>query len=332
MAHELEIVNGTAFFADSRTDAWHQLGQQLERTMTAEEALEYAYLSRWNVRKTPAFTADEDGNMIAMPGRYATIRTNPVTGVNEYLGNVGERYVPVQNESLVEFMDALVDESGAHFETAGSLRGGSQVFVTMKVPAYMTFTSADGKVEDKTDLYIAVMNSHDGYGSLSVRVTPVRVVCANTQAAAIANTKSYWGTRHTINALKAVEAARQALSLNFAYADAFAEGMQKLIDRELDAMEMEKAVNAIFDVDGAETERAKNGRLDNAAQVMTGLNLKTVMGFENTAYGLYNAVTEWVDHRVEVKDGVFGAPAEGLILGGTSYTELKERAFAILSK
>jgi hypothetical protein len=64
---------------------------------------------------------------------------------------------------------------------------------------------------------------------------------------------------------------------------------------------------------------------------MTGLNLKTVMGFENTAYGLYNAVTEWVDHRVEVKQGVFGAPAEGLIMG-SAYTELKDRAFAILSK
>lgn len=331
MAHELDGAQGLTFFADSRNDAWHQLGQQLDGAMTAEEALEFAYLSRWNVRKVPAWTADEDGNMIPMDGRYATIRTNPVTGVNEYLGNVGERYTVVQNESLVEFMDALVDESGAHFETAGSLRGGSQIFVTMKIPSYMVFNGTDG-IEDKTDLYIAVMNSHDGFGSLSVRVTPVRIVCANTQAAAIARTKSVWTTRHTVNALKAVEDARQALQLNFAYADAFAEEMQKLIDRELDQQQMEKAINAIFDVEGAETERARNGRLDNAAQVMTGLNLKTVMGFENTAYGLYNAVTEWVDHRVEVKQGVFGAPAEGLILGGTTYTELKERAFAILSK
>lgn len=331
MSHELDGTSGITFFADSRKDAWHQLGQQLDRTMTAEEALEYAHLARWDVRKAPAFTSDEDGRVIPMVGRYATIRTNPVTGDSEYLGDVGSRYEVIQNESLVEFMDALVDESGAHFETAGSLRGGTQVFVTMRIPAYMTFTGKNG-VEDRTDLYIAVMNSHDGYGSLGVRVTPVRVVCANTQSAAIANTKSLWTTRHTVNALKAVEEARQALNLNFAYADAFAEEMQKLIDREMAQEQMEKAVNEIFQVEAAETERARNGRLDNAAQVMTGLNLKTVMGFENTAYGLYNAVTEWVDHRVEVKEGVFGAPAEGLILGGTSYTELKERAFAILSK
>lgn len=329
--HELDITGDVAFFADSRNDAWHQLGQQLDRTMTATEALEYAHLANWNVRKTPAWTTDEDGNMIAMDGRFATVRTNPVSKAVEYLGDVGSRYHVIQNEELVNFMDALVDESGAHFETAGSLRGGKHVFATLKVPSYMVFEGKGG-VQDRTDLYIAVMNSHDGYGSLGVFITPVRVVCANTQAAAIASAKSRWSVRHTAGALNAIEEARQALTLSFAYGDAFAEEMQKLIEREMEQEEMERAVNAIFDVDGAETERAKNGRLDNAAQVMTGLNLKTVMGFEDTAYGLYNAVTEWVDHRVEIKEGVFGAPAEGLILGDTTYTELKRRAFAILSK
>lgn len=330
MSHELDGTGGVTFFADSRTDAWHQLGQQLERTMTAAEALEYAHLANWNVRKMPAWTSDESGQPIPMIGRFATLRTNPVSGATEYLGDVGSRYEVVQNEQLVDFMNALVDESGAHFETAGSLRGGTQVFVTMRVPNYMVFTGNEG-VEDRNDLYIAVMNSHDGYGSLSVRVTPVRIVCANTQSAAIANTKSVWTARHTINALKAVEDARQALSLNFTYAQAFAEEMQKLIERELEHEQIEKAVNAIFDVNGAPSERARNGRLDNAAHVMTGLNLATVAGFENTAYGVYNAVTEWVDHRMEIKDGTFGAPAEGLILGG-SYKDLKERAFAVLSQ
>lgn len=331
MSHDLEQTNGTTFFADSRDDAWHQLGQQVNRTMTAEEVLDFAHLSRWNVRKMPAWTNDEHGRVIPMTGRFATLRTNPLTLATEYLGDVGPRYEVIQNESLVEFMNALVDESGAHFETAGSLRGGTQVFVTMKVPDYMVLTSPDGKTEDKTDLYIAVMNSHDGYGSLSVRTTPVRIVCRNTQNAAIANTKSLWLTRHTMNALKAVESARQALQLTFTYADAFAEEMNKLIEREMEFAQIEQAVNAIFLVEEAETERVRNARLDNAAQVMTGLNLATVAGFENTAYGVYNAVTEWADHRVEFRPGVFGAPAEGLILG-SAYTELKERAFTVLSK
>lgn len=329
MSHELDITGGTAFFADSRNDAWHQLGQQVDRTMTAAEALEYAHLARWNVRKMPAWTSDEDGNLIPMVNRFATVRTNPITQDTEYLGDVGSRYQVIQNEELVNFMDALVDESGAHFETAGSLRGGTQVFATLKVPSYMTFNGKGG-VQDRTDLYIAVMNSHDGCGLLGVMITPVRVVCANTQAAAIASAKSRWAVRHTAGALNAIEEARQALNMSFAYGDAFAEEMQKLIDHEVEIEEAERLINSIFAVEEAETEKARNGRLDNAAQVMTGLNLKTVIGFEDTRYGLYNAVTEWVDHRMEVKEGVIGAPAEGLILG-SSYRELKERAFTILS-
>ena len=46
-------------------------------------------------------------------------------------------YVPFQNEACCDLLNALVDESGAHFETAGSMRGGRRVFVTMKLPKTM---------------------------------------------------------------------------------------------------------------------------------------------------------------------------------------------------
>jgi hypothetical protein len=36
----------------------------------------------------------------------------------DYLGVIGSNYEPVQNEASCELLDALVDESGAHCETA----------------------------------------------------------------------------------------------------------------------------------------------------------------------------------------------------------------------
>ena len=59
-------------------------------------------------------------------------------------------------------LNALTDESGAHFETAGALRGGREIFVTMKLPKSMTFDGRDGS-EDRTDFFLAALNSHDGY-------------------------------------------------------------------------------------------------------------------------------------------------------------------------
>ena len=130
MSHELDQTDGITSFA-AREDAWHRLGTVLGRAMTAEEALELAHLKGWNVRKLPLVgiepTMDDDGvgeDHIVVPGKFATVRTNPVNGFTEPLGVVGNQYVPVQNEDHTDLLNALVDESGAHFETAGALWGG----------------------------------------------------------------------------------------------------------------------------------------------------------------------------------------------------------------
>src|SRR5687768_9878701 len=125
MAHELDITNGIASFATAREHAWHRLGQVLPGGMTAQQALDAAHLSGWNVRKLPLLITGEDETVddaIEVPDKYATVRTNPITGKVEYLGVVGTDFTPIQNEAHADLMNALVDESGAHFETAGALR------------------------------------------------------------------------------------------------------------------------------------------------------------------------------------------------------------------
>lgn len=327
MSHQLDGTNGTTFFADSRTDAWHQLGQQVGHLMTAEEVLAEAYLANWNVRKHPLFTAGDDGTPIQITDRMATVRTNPITGDTDYLGVVGHGYKVIQNEESTAFLNALVDESGAHFETAGSLRDGRGTFVTLRLPKYMQFTVPGTDKTDDMDLYIAALNSHDGSASYKVITTPVRIVCANTESAALSQAKSTWAVRHTTNALSAIEEARQSLSIAFTYADAFSQEMQKLIDAEVDEQEAERLINSVFQVEEAETERQRNLRADHAAGVMVGLNLATVQGFENTRYGLYNAVTEYIDHRIEL-NGEKGAPAAKALWG--AYADIKMRAFQTL--
>lgn len=328
MGHELDINNGVASFANSRDDAWHQLGQKVGHLMTAKEVLAEAQLADWNVRKQDALTLNEWGVPVPIEGKYATVRTNPITGTTDPLGVVGRGYRVIQNEESADFLDALVDESGAHFETAGALRGGRQTFVTLRLPNYMQFSVSGSTVTDDMDLYIAACNSHDGAGSYKVVVTPVRIVCANTESAAIANAASTWSVRHTSNALSAIEEARQSLNIAFTYADASAEEMKALIDTQVEQDEAERLIGQVFRVDEAKTERQRDIRSDHAAAVMVGLNLDTVRAFSNTRYGLYNAVTEYVDHRIPRKDGGHGAPALKSIVG--AYADVKSRAFHVL--
>jgi hypothetical protein len=193
MAHEIDITNGVASFA-ARTDAWHRLGQIVGHAMDAETALAAAHLAGWNVRKMALQVPQEPvitDNGVTTPAplpvddHFATVRTNPITGNIDVLGVVGSKYEPVQNEESCALFNALTDESGAVFETAGALRGGREIFVTMRLPESMTFDGIDGS-KDRTDFMLAALNSHDGYLPLTEMPRHLWMECSlGTHRAAI---------------------------------------------------------------------------------------------------------------------------------------------------
>lgn len=99
---------------------------------------------------------------------------------------------------------------------------------------------------DQVDLNIAALNSHDGTSAFRVLVTPVRVVCANTQSAALHNHVSSISIRHTSGATAAVQAARDVLGLTFAYCEAFQAEAERLIDTELTDAAFDGLVSQVF--------------------------------------------------------------------------------------
>ena len=247
------------------------------------------HLGGWDVRKLPLTTAEvSEGGVTAIevPG-FATVRTNPFTGEPEALGVVGGGYTPLQNEDHAEILNLLADESGAIFDTAGSLRGGRQVFITMQLPDSLTVGGTD-----RVDLNIAALNSHDGSSAFRILVTPVRVVCANTQSAALRNHESSFSIRHTRNAKAAVQAARDALGLTFTYVDAFQVEAERLIQQTM--------TDAAFDANATkrvrETERRRRSRLH-----WLFADADTQAGIRDTAWAGYQAVAEYVDHYAPVR-------------------------------
>jgi phage/plasmid-like protein (TIGR03299 family) len=278
MAHELDITDGQVFFANSRSDHWHRLGQSVGHTMAAREALRAAHLAGWNVRKMPLQAPrepvlDDTGVTtpapLAVPDFYATVRTNPITGALDVLGVVGSKYEPVQNEASCALLDALVDQSGgAHFETAGALRGGRETFITMKLPQSMVFNGIDGS-PDRTDFYLAALNSHDGSSAFRFLVTPVRIVCANTQSAAIGSAKASFAIRHTGGAHTAVQEARDALKLSWRYIEAFEAEAAKLYAAPMDTEQVRRFADALLEVEAAGTEATAAHRRQRANGIVT---------------------------------------------------------------
>lgn len=301
MSHDLETVNGTTFFADSRDDAWHQLGQKVGRNMTAEEVMEFAHLGGWNVRKVPMTIPAEVGDNgvfgeLEVPDQFAVVRTNPLTGGRDYLGVVGSVYDPIQNEANAEFLQLLADEFGAPFETAGSLANGRDVFITMKLPHTMEIAGNDGFV-DKTEYYLAALNNHTGQSAFRVILSPVRIVCRNTQQMALRAAKTSWKIRHTENATARVEEARQSLSITWKSIDVIDQEFRRLSEIPVTVKEATVFAEQLVELDTVDPDGGAATRRRNASGQIVNLfqNSPTITPVGGTRYALYNAVSEYVD-------------------------------------
>jgi phage/plasmid-like protein (TIGR03299 family) len=295
MAHNLDTTDGVTSFVSARTMGWHQLGELLPEEFTAEQAMEYGKLGGWDVRKTPAYTIDEKtGLTVPMTGCFATVRDNPVReGQVDFLGYVGNSYRIVQNEDHAEFLNTLVDESGAHFDTAGAINGGRTVFITMKLPGHMMI---GGK--DQVDLHIAAVNTHDGTGSFTIMVTPVRIVCENTLNCAYSNHSNIFRIRHTSGLHHSLASrAREVLDMTFDYADAFQAEAEKLINTTMTFAQFEAIIEKEFgapeDASLASHTRA-NTKIEEIMELFA--EAQTQEGIRDTAWAGFNALTEWNDH------------------------------------
>lgn len=315
---------------DTRLNAWQQLGETITVSQNAKQTLDEAGLSGWNVRKSPLTTID-NGTLVDVPDQFAILR-NTEQGPAA-LGVVGKHYHPVQNEEQIGLLEALVDEGGAVFETAGQMKGGRNVFITMKLPESVMVAGTD-----RVDLYLAAFNSHDGQSAFRFVVTPIRVWCANMQAAVTKSALASFTKRHTLGgASAAVQQAREALGLVHSYQEAFQAEADRLIAQEYTDQQFRRLTASLFPSEGVTSTTAS----ENQARHRQGLfdlwdHSDTAHGIGGTRWGAYQAVTEYLDHyltsRGKAGDVLREARAAAAINPGSPSTRTKERAFQLLTK
>ena len=326
------------FAATDRQNVWGTLGTNVENARTTTDVFEAAKLNNWNVRKTPAYfmtepVLSEEGvtpaTPVAVPGKFATVFDDPITGTVQPLGVVGRTYQPVQNEEIGTLLDALIGESGAVPQTAGSMRDGRDVFVSMKMPESLKVITPDG-VTDAVDLNVVALNSHDGTGSVRLLVTPIRLACMNQQRAAFASAVSSVRLRHTRNVTVAIEEIRRALGLVSVYAEQFEESAQALMDAPMNAEESARFFARLTgSLESGLSTRTQQNRSDLARAIQSNhIGTRTLSEDERfTRWGVYQAVTEYVDHLAPARGGAL-ARATRVAQGGDL---LKETAFDLLA-
>lgn len=318
MAHDLEIgINGEASFASLREPAWHKLGTVFNEEVSTKKMLELAHLDNWNVRlekveMPESFSSDRAYNYV--------VRTNPFDNeVNDVLGVVGERYRILQNEDLFDFGDALLD-GGGRWETAGSIKGGRQVFGSLALERE-TVLDPSG-VSDKVNSYLLVNTSHDGSIAIQASVTPVRVVCANTLNLALGtgigrnrSVKQSYKIRHTQTAQGKVQAAREALGLANAYMDEFDKMAQEMIQKQVTQDQFSRILETAYPMPDNDKKGAVSkwqNKLELIEDIYTGQYNDTIAG---TAWGALNAMTERIDWYRNSR----GGNSESVLVGASGF-------------
>jgi phage/plasmid-like protein (TIGR03299 family) len=302
MAHLLESDKS---FASFREPAWHGLGTVFTEEVSTKEMLELASLNDWNVRLEEVvipngFSSDKTYNYVA--------RTNPFDkNQTDILGVVGERYRILQNEELFDFGDALLD-GGGRWETAGSIKGGRQVFGSLALERE-TVLDPTG-VSDKVNTYLLVNTSHDGSIAIQASVTPVRVVCANTLNFALGtgvgrnrSTKQSYKIRHTQTAQGKIQAAREALGLANAYMDQFDLLAKDMIQQTVTQDKFMEIVKTAYPLPEADKKGAVSKwttKIDTIEEIYNGNTNHMIAG---TAWGVVNALTERLDWYRSARKG-----------------------------
>ncbi|MFF7966718.1 DUF932 domain-containing protein [Streptomyces sp. NPDC007903] len=280
-------ADGTiALYASS--PAWHGLGQIVPGgTTDIDEVLRLGGLD-FTVATVPALYRF-GGELHEHTDRFHTVRED--TGAA--LGVVGRRYEPIQNRQGFEFLQELVGRYDVVWESAGVIKGGRRVFISIRLPEGVKI-DADG-INDLVVPYVAVMNDHTGGGTFQCVVTPWRPVCANTERFAVRDAVTRWAVRHTAGAVDQIKEARRTLGLSVQYFEKFAAEETALARTNIAVNDFHKVIADLWPLDDDATDRVKT---NHAARIGS---LDAIFRTETdrvgrTAYAAERAITGYLDH------------------------------------
>jgi len=226
---------------------WHGLGTHLENPPTIHEAIIKAGLD-WTVSTHPLYykqasvkneTRLFEVTQLAETPNCAVVRDSD----NQYLGTVGKRWTPLQNSEAFEFFQPFLDSGELLLETAGSLRHGKHVWILAALNRDPLKIAGDDRIRQ----YLMLSNGHDGKNAACPMLTPIRVVCANTLAAAEESqaTKKL-RVVHGQQVKENLELVRETISLVHNEFIASAELYRELAKRQISARDLRRYVKKVF--------------------------------------------------------------------------------------
>lgn len=285
MAHLLEKM---AYVGDT---PWHGLGNQLSAHEPIEVWARQAGMD-WKIREAPVrFMTGSVGSLGAIesfPENKVLFRSD----TNSPLSVVSQRYKVVQPSEILEFYRDLTEVSGFELETAGILKGGRKIWALAR-----TGQSSTLKGNDVTKAYVLLATACDGTLATTAQFTSIRVVCNNTLAVALAGSSGAVKVPH--NTSFDAQAVKRQLGIAVGKWDSFIYQMKGLSERKVQTHEARNYITRVFSNADKAASTGTNERAMKKVMALFdgGGKGADFVSSKGTAFGLLNAVTEFVDHE-----------------------------------
>lgn len=252
---------------------------------TSAQMISEAGLS-WRVLQTPVLF--EGNGLKPYKGKLVNYRDDN----GAPLGIVSPTYKVVQNSTAFAFLDSLLGDSIEQFVKAGSYGGGSKIYVRVKLPGDITFA---GNPEDKGVKYVDFSTSHDGSLAVKASLMAYRLVCSNglRMFTSLAGMK----LRHTQG--MSLDKLRNSLQLMNGQFNIMEKLSQKMSATTFVSSNIPKVLEKVGLIP---EEEKRSTRALNILDAVTALyngegKGSTMQGSRGTLWGIYNAITEYIDHR-----------------------------------
>lgn len=290
MAHLLQSLA----YAESGQTPWHQLGNALPAKQPIETWAKAAGMD-WTICETPVRYMTEQvgalGSIMSFDDQKVLYRSDSKAPLSVVSG----RYQVVQPKEVLEFYRDLTEISGFELETAGVLKEGKKFWALAK-----TGKSATLKGNDVVKQYILLATSCDSTLATTATPTTIRVVCNNTLQIALNGASCAVKVPHSTSFDP--QAVKKQLGIAVSQWDSFMYRMKTLSERKVKSHESMNFFLKVMCMSDSQFDPAvglMNERALKKVQAMyegqgQGSEMASASG---TAWGLLNAVTEFVDHE-----------------------------------
>lgn len=275
-------------------EPWHGLGNLLPADASLETWQEAAGMN-WQIHETPVlYSVASDAGLDVKSNADAKVLYRSDTHAS--LSVVSNRYKVVQPHDVLEFYRDLTQAGGFTLETAGVLKEGRKLWALAK-----TGQETQLRGGDQVGAYLLLATSCDGTLCTTAQFTSVRVVCNNTLQLAVGNSSGAVKVPHSTTFDP--KQVKDVLGLGLSSWDRFVEDMRHLAARPVHKFEaMNFLVNVLGDPELPLAEQPNQKGLQNVYALYSGKGMGADLpSAQNTAWGLVNAVTQFVDHERRAK-------------------------------